>query len=99
MAMEALHFPFKLEEFGGGSFNEKQEFASFFNFAFPAVMGLDGRAKDVDAGSEALFDDGTRDKFCLDEIGTGNEDKAIVLVRLHWGSPWSYSVDGFFSYG
>lgn len=81
--MEALDFPFEGTEAARGRLDEEQEFAGFFYFSIPTIVGLDGAAEDVNAGGEALFYDAAGDEFCLHGISAGDKDEAVVVGSLH----------------
>jgi hypothetical protein len=70
--VEAFHFPFEAAQLSGGGFDEQQELAGFLYFAIPTIVGFDGAAENVDARSQAFFDDAAGDEFCLDGVGASD---------------------------
>jgi hypothetical protein len=75
VGMEAVEGGFEGLEAWGGGFDDEEDFRGALDLALPAVDGLDLR-DEVDAGGEALFDEGGGDVFGLFEAGGGGKDDA-----------------------
>ena len=75
VGMECVEGGFEGVEAGGGGFDDEEDFGGALDAALPAVEGLDLR-NEVNAGGEALLDEGGCDAFGFFEAGGGGEGDA-----------------------
>lgn len=76
--MEAEDFLFESFETPRSGLHKEQVFAGGLHISLPSVDGFDRGGRDVDTGSETLFDDRAGESAGLGKGGTGNKDKPAL---------------------
>ena len=87
--MQTFDFGFERGQPPGGSLDQQQELAGFFDFALPAIDGLHASFKKIGAGGQPPRDDLSRDSLGLGPRTAGHQHDNVLPCPCfgHYSSP------------